>query len=363
MKKRRWLILLGILMGFAIWVLTVNRRAMIPNKTNGLINSTNVTIPIENPTRRAKSSPEKILAETPPNIQNRIEQIKRDEREYKLLWRTPLLFYGKVVDENGDPIPNVQVSYSGNALDESLTREIRNRGTVTTDQRGIFKIDGINGIGLMFNLHHPGYYVYPDTYDNNGFDVRSPPKSGIVPDSEGNAAIFRMHSKGNPVSLVHRRSGADVPIGNGNAVVKLFGKEDGQIVGTLNIEAGGDTPKNWSPQPYDWSARLSVPGGGLVESSNHFEFVAPESGYQPSIEIKMSKNQPGWSDSADKWFFLKLPSGYARMRIHMRAKTPLYVSLEYYVNPDGSPNLEPMESTPQQHELPPGVIEVIPEFK
>lgn len=268
----------------------------------------------------------------------RIDAMKHEMVKTAQLWHTPLLYYGKVVDESNRPIAGVQVSYSGNALDESLTKEVRNQGTVVTDQRGIFKIDGLYGIGLMFQLSHPDYYAYPD--NSTGFDVRSPPRDGVVENSEANARTFCMHSKGHPVPLVHRRGGVDVPVNSGDAIVDFYGQEDKQVVGTLQIEAAGDTPKNYSRTPYDWSVRLTVPGGGLVEFTNQFDFVAPDSGYQQSIEIDMSKDQPGWSDTVNKSFFAKIPSGYLRVRIHMRAKTPLYTSLEYFYNPDGSRNLE-----------------------
>lgn len=149
-----------------------------------------------------------------------------------------------------------------------------------------------------------------------------------------------MHSKGNPVPLVHRRGGADVPVNTGQATVNFWGEQDGQVVGVLQIQAWGDTPKNWSPTPYDWSVQLSVPNGGFAESTNQFDFVAPNVGYQPTIKINMAKDQPGWSDTVVKTYFVKLASGYLRMGIRMRAKTPLYVSLDYYYNPDGSCNLE-----------------------
>ncbi len=271
----------------------------------------------------------------------RNEQIKQELANWDRLWRTPLLYYGKVVDESNQPIPGVQVSYSGSSANESLTEETRNEGSVTTDERGIFKIDRLYGIGLMFELSHSNYYPYPD--NSTGFNVRSPPRDGIVENSEANARIFRMHSKGHPVPLVHRRGGADVPVNSGIAAVEFYGQQDKQVVGMLQIEAWGDTPKNWSPTPYNWGVRLVAPNGGLIESTNQFDFIAPDSGYQQSIEINMDKNQTGWTDTVEKWFFIKQPSGYIRMRIYIAAKTPLYTSLEYFYNPDGSQNLEPAQ--------------------
>jgi hypothetical protein len=331
-KNKRWLILFGILIVFAIWWINFGGQKNVLNRTDAeTTNSINATVPIRNAVIQHKSPPK--------SVQLRINQTKQNIRDYKLLWRTPLLYYGKVIDENGKPISGVKVSYHGNSINETLTEDVRNSGSVTTDQQGIFKIDGIYGIGLMFDLNHPDYYAFPDNMSS--YDIRDRPKSGVIPNSQETAMLFRMKRKGHPVQLVHRRGGADVPVNSGSATVKFLSKEDNTPIGTLLIEAWGDTPKNWSQQHYDWSVRLTIPNGGLIESTNYFDFVAPESGYQPSVDIIMSKDQPGWSDTVGKWFFLKLPAGYVRMRIHIRAKTPLYVSLEYYFNPDGSPNLEP----------------------
>jgi hypothetical protein len=274
------------------------------------------------------------------SVQARMEKANREGEAEIAMWQAPLLYCGKVIDESNQPIAGVQVSYNASAMDESR-KEIQNTGTVTTDERGIFKIDGVKGIGLMLQLSHPNYYPYPE--NSTGFDKRSVPRKGYFSDSEEKAELFRMHSKGHPVLLVHRRGGADVPVNSGNATVEFYGQQDKQVIGALQIEAAGDTPKNWNPTPYDWSVRLTVPNGGLVESTNQFGFVAPDSGYQRSIEISLAKNQPGWSDTVEKWFFIKQPSGYIHMRIYIAAKTPLYVSLEYYFNPDGSNDLEPVQ--------------------
>jgi hypothetical protein len=272
------------------------------------------------------------------DIQAHAEQVKQEDERLMALAQSPLLYYGKVVDESNQPIADVQVSYTAHTVNKSR-EDIFNTGMVKSDGRGIFKIDGINGIGLMLQLSHPNYYLYPD--NSTGFDKRSVPRKGYFSDSEEKAELFRMHSKGHPVPLVHRRGSADVPVNGGSASVNFDGTEDSQVIGTLQIEASGNTPKNWSPTPYDWSVRLTMSNGGLIESTNQFDFIAPDVGYQQSIEIDMTKDQQGWSDSVSKSYFVKLSNGYARMEIHIRAKTPLYVSLDYYFNPDGSANLEP----------------------
>ena len=147
--------------------------------------------------------------------------------------QSPLLYYGKVVDENNQPIAGVQVSYTAHAVTESR-EEVFNPGTVTSDERGIFKIDGINGIGLMLQLSHPNYYPYPE--NSTGFDKRSVPRKGYFSDSEEKAELFRMHSKGHPVPLIFRSGGFHAPNNGSIANFPLRGNTRAEILGQLQIQ-------------------------------------------------------------------------------------------------------------------------------
>jgi hypothetical protein len=108
------------------------------------------------------------------------------------LWKSPLVYFGKVVDESNQPIADVQISYIAKTMNESR-EEVHIVGTAKSDGRGIFKIDGVNGISLILQLSHPNYYPYPE--NPTGFDKRNIPKKGYFSDSEEKADLFRMHSK------------------------------------------------------------------------------------------------------------------------------------------------------------------------
>lgn len=271
------------------------------------------------------------------DIQAQLEQKKRDMLAYTSLWRTSLLFYGKVIDESNQPIPGVQISYGGNSANESLTEEAYNKGTVITDERGIFKIDGIHGIGLMFQVHHSNYYSHPD--NSTGFDVRSPPKDGIIPDSEATARVFRMHHKGRPVALITRRGGLHKSTDGATMDFPLRGKTQTDIIGQLKVQGWKGEPDPQSGH-YDWKVKVSVPDGGVLESTDEFAFVAPDTGYQQTLEISESKDDPNWKANTDRTFFFKLPNHFARGRANIDLFHDLYFSMEYLVNPNGSANLE-----------------------
>jgi hypothetical protein len=95
---------------------------------------------------------------------------------------------------------------------------------------------------------------------------------------------------------------------------------------------------------FDWTFTLGVPGGGLIESTNEFMFLAPDGGYQPSFQISHRINGPDWTGQEKHKFFVKSQDGqhYARIQITIMpdyGQNAAY-DLEWYLNPNGSPNLE-----------------------
>ncbi len=341
MNRRSFLFLIAtiliLLLFWSVWRQAVQGPSL---RETDSVSAVATQASVSKPQQESGTEAAKLPGASSGNPRGQLAGTRQESAEMANLWRTPLLFYGIVFDENTNPIPSVRVSYSANGLDETLTNEVRSTGSVTTDQRGIFRIDGVRGVGLTFELYHPDYYLYPGTHNHTGFDVRSSPPDGIVPDREENAAFFQMHSKGHPVPLVHRVDGMNVSLDGTPATLDLKGREDDEKIGRLVVKATGAPPPRHDQQPFDWDVTVAVTGGGLIECTNYFDFVAPGRGYNPSVQFTFPKRSPGWTDTVSKNYFIKLPAGYARMNIYIGAKRPLFFSIEYDYNPDGSSNLE-----------------------
>jgi hypothetical protein len=129
----------------------------------------------------------------------------------------------------------VQVFYTAHAVSQ-LLQETFDKGTVISDEHGIFKISGINGIGLMLEILHPNYYPYPD--NSTGFDKRSRTRNGYFPDSEEKAELFRMHSKGHPVPLIFCSGGFHAQNNGAIANYPLRGNTRADIWATCNLAGG-----------------------------------------------------------------------------------------------------------------------------
>jgi len=336
MKNRTKVKLLSVvILAALLCFLLLKHRSIQPVEINTVPHVKTVNEP-ESTVSQINTNPEPVNS-SPQNIQAEAEQKRQEMQQAAQLWRTPILYYGKVIDESNLPISGVKVSFNTSSVNESLTKEQYDSGIVTTDERGIFKIDGVRGVGMVFQLSHPNYYLYPGTIMD--YDVRDYPKKGMLPNNEDNALVFRMHSKGHPVPLVHRADGVNVPLDGTPTTLALRGSGP-QTIGQLVIEASGTPPSRYNQQPFDWDVKIIVPDGGLIEYTNRFDFIAPDNGYQSSIEFAFPKETIGWTDTVSKNYFVQLPSGYARLNIYTVAKRSLFFSIEYDYNPDGSHNLE-----------------------
>jgi hypothetical protein len=251
------------------------------------------------------------------------------------IFDAPIAFYGRVVDQNGDPVPDAEVGFK--AADK-----FNAPGTLYTDKSdaaGYFQIAGIKGAGLSVGVGKDGYYPVEGKSSANfgyGMGVDSTRRP---PPAKDNPAIFVLHKMGNtePMTFLSGRQ-FDVPASGQPLTIDLVtGRANG---GGLRVESWlGDASK----RPFDWRYQLSIPGGGLVERTGHFDFEAPEGGYQPTVEINMPATAEGWSSRMDRNYFAKLPDGrYARIKIRFYPGPQRnFVVLESYVNPQpGSRNLE-----------------------
>ncbi|MBL9136735.1 MAG: hypothetical protein JNK85_12735, partial [Verrucomicrobiales bacterium] len=173
-----------------------------------------------------------------------------DGTAYKMLWRTPIVYFGKIVDENRCPIAGVRITYEASSVDEGLRVEVRNEGTVTSDGEGIFEISGIMGRNLSLELFHPLYYVGES--NSNGIDYAGELRSGNkVPDSKERATIFVMQRKGTPVALIHRRGGFHRAADGGIGELALIGQSRQSTIGRLQLQAwkSSSDKKN---RRFDW---------------------------------------------------------------------------------------------------------------
>ncbi len=292
------------------------------------------------PATTPTKSPNPSVAPTPPATQGD-EAVLREERvkTVQSVFAAPISFYGKVLDQNGNPVPEAHIEYS--AIDKFWADGSRYQGT--SDDNGNFSISDIKGAGLLVTVGKNGYDSI-NGKSSQAFGYGMPPDSSRKsPPTKDTPSIFVLRKKviGEPLFTVARtfripRNGSPVEINLKTAISVPAGQGD------LVIACWTNDQEQDANRHYDWQCRFSVPGGGLVQSQDETDYQAPIEGYQPSVEISMPHNAENWRSDVSGEYYLKLANGtYARAKINMIAGGDHFVRITSYLNPQqGSRNLE-----------------------
>jgi len=258
------------------------------------------------------------------------------------LWQNPIEFYGKVVDENTNAVVGAKVKFQW----AEMPTEDGNRTSATeSDSEGLFSLHGQHGPDLMVAVSKEGYYA--SHRGEQGFKYGPFGDPGFSPDPQ-NPVIFYLRKKGTPESLVH-------VAGTGLHAMRDFllaadGKptevslRDGRLAaagqGDLKVEFQAGQALDNSPSKISWKCRVTVPGGGLIETTEEFPFLAPENNYTGSDE--WSVGTTNWTEQVNKKYYVKLPDGnFGRIQLRVIGTTRAFFRLESFLNPTGSRNLEP----------------------
>jgi len=259
-----------------------------------------------------------------------------------LLVLTPITFFGRVIDEKGDPISKADISYS--LADSLVDGKNDTKGNTRSDDQGLFSITG-HGMGLIVNVSKAGYYHLKASGGLFGYSKEAG-ATNPHPD-RASPAIFVLRKAGKLVPLIKLTKEYSIAKDGTPVEISLTsGKVVGAGKGDIRVEVWtNDT--NYVPNsnvPFDWKCTITVPnGGGLSSRTSAFEFLAPDASYSQSDEISMPASAGGsWRSQVTKDYFVTLPSGlFARMTFEMTAGGEHFFSVESYVNPIiGDRNLE-----------------------
>jgi hypothetical protein len=250
-------------------------------------------------------------------------------------WKSSVNFYGKVVDQDGMPVPGANIRFDWTDLSPQGT-SIKE---TASDDAGLFSLVGQHGKFLEVNVSKDGYYTgregnrfdfeYADFADENYYE----------PDPNA-PVVFHLRKKGEPAQLIHRRTLYGITVdGKPHYFDLVAGKKQvggsptGDLVVQLNRSAV--SPQN----EYTWSASVEAVNGGVLQSSDESMLEAPEGGYQQSLQVSGDRN-----NQPDLNFFFTSRNGqiYGRMTVRFEPNYTMgpAINMDYYVNPSGSRNLE-----------------------
>lgn len=328
MKYKKTLIALGLLIIVcAALLLLFPRQPVIKETASAQKKSTPEATTTYITTTAPQQAPGGPYAPADPRWPERTRKLKADP-QYE--WKTPIEFYGKVIDQEDKPVAGVVVNMDWTDMSPKGTSEAER----TTNASGLFSISGIQGKNFgIRSLVKDGYVPFqksnPHSFEYAGFWE----PSYHVPD-KGKPVIFRLRKKGETAALA-KASGKIVLEFGKAATIPMPREMNSSTVLKVTVFENTASPRKWN-------AALLVEGGGIVPTIEEFPFEAPEQGYQSSLELNQSSlRSPGWQDLFQGGqFYLKTDKGYGLLKLEqIVGKKTLRYSL--VINSKGDRNLEP----------------------
>jgi|SRR5579884_455469 len=255
-------------------------------------------------------------------------------------WQTPIDFYGKVVDENSNAVSGAGVQFEWDELPHG--RDTKHFST-TSDTNGLFSLRGAKGPSLDVRVSKNGYYTPRpgvDSFTYSGDSHFSPDVS--------NPVIFKIRKMGTPEPLI-RLAG---PMG-GDRQYRLDSKGEPTTIsfytgkrvptgqGQFEIAFTMQGSDNGNQRQFQWDCVVSIPGGGLQAAPTEFAFSAPDTGYQPTDEIKSESDPNKWTDQFERSYYVQLADGnYGIVNLTVMCGSNPFFGVDVLVNRAGSRNLE-----------------------
>ena len=270
--------------------------------------------------------------------------------EFAAAHLTPILFYGKAVDQNGLPIPDATVTYRANNIPWGGGA----RSQMKTDASGEFQISS-KGLSLYVEVSKDNYRSLPRRSDiAPGVADQRPVSSGTYPYAKQFAGTVHKPDNAHPVIFTLHKSGELERLINHPGKDLIMAKDGSPI----RVELNPGNPKTviemqcWTDDKipnaerhYDWRFKMTVLSGGLEERLDEIAFIAPPSGYEErSFDYLMKKELPGnqWRDEVAKSFFVRFEDDtYAILDVNMISGGGHFAVVSSRLNPKpGSRNLE-----------------------
>ncbi len=260
---------------------------------------------------------------------------RMEKRDSRFQWKTPIEFYGRVLDQHEQPVPDAEIALGWTASGGSKN------GSVRSDTNGYFEFTGEKGKYLDVNVSKPGYvggkqarkgFEYAAFFE---FDFHVPdPKQPVV---------FRLWRLGEPEPMYQWSMGKDVGIDDQPIWVSARTGKVG-AAGDLGVSVWRSIQERPSMTPFDLRITLrAAPGGGIVQSKDDLMYLAPETGWMPEIVISHQVRPPWYGSVVEPRIYLRTPDGkYAAMqlKIDQFTKPGAGIQIVGYMNPSGSRNLE-----------------------
>jgi len=260
-----------------------------------------------------------------------------DKADPDFQWKMPIKFYGKVVDQFGEPVANATVVFGWTTVIGPIPDPEQR---VLSGSDGRFELKDVQGKRLSIDILKEGYdrthnsfgsFEYAAFFNDNFY----------VPDPN-NPVIFHLHKTTEAEPLYVFSPYSYITPGGEPLILYV---EKGKIVAqgdlSFSVALGAETNRYGS----DFIVTMQgLNGAGFVFSDEEFMSQAPESGYQKTFTVIHKINVPNYKPEQVLRFYVKTGTGkYASVGVKIKlwgdfSKADFEAGIHF--NPSGSRNLE-----------------------
>jgi hypothetical protein len=237
-------------------------------------------------------------------------------------------FYGQAVDQYGNPIVGARIRYDAGG---ATFAKGSGKGETISNENGIFNIVG-KGQGLSVSLSKNNYEFLPD-YRFASFVDPEHPRAWPDYNTPDKSYIFNGWKVD---EYAKTRKGEDKNfrfLGDGKEhVIDLIGSNP-----VIDSGSAGDFTVMFNVSETEWSFRVSSIEGGILETSDIYKNLAPETGYQPYYEYSSSEKTDPKNikyDALTKEYYFKSRGntyGYMMLLIRPYHRDKASVKIKFYV--------------------------------
>lgn len=261
-------------------------------------------------------------------------------------WRTPIEFFGKVIDEQDRPVSDAEIQFEWVGTSEKNGGDGVGHKLMTSDANGFFMINGIEGKRLVMSVRKDGYHS-KRSWNDGAFEYGGFWHKEFIEPNRNEPVIFHLVKR--PVAEPTYRIGSRIFLEPPALETHLdLLSPTAQSTAPADLYVRITRPPGASyEKPFDWSVTIEGRNGAeIVETTDEFMLQAPADGYKPNL-VRDYKNPTG--NARQKVRFYVRSKGrklYAAVDFEMAAyrrmngSEPASIVISATVNPNDSSNVE-----------------------
>lgn len=352
-RQRSAVIVLVVLAGVLLlfWWWRVRRPAPVAEKP-APVQSAPQDAPKEAASATATNTPPP--SRPPPPTQKPIPELRKT---FETLNHNEIEFYGRAVDQFGEPVPAANVE--GAVLVNTGSRGGQMNRQTTTDAQGYFQFSGFKGQDLGITISKEGY-EYRRLNSSFSYSYFEADHKRHIPDPK-KPVVFVLWKKQGAEPLIHYEKEWRFPVNAGPVKIDLLKAKIGQPQADLTVNVSrSPLTMRYGERGFAWTVSIDVEGGGLVRAGEtDYYNQAPPGGYETRLEFVQEAQsiraaQEGritwtWREGVADTFYLISRNGrnYGRLNLEIRPNidrkegdNQALVAVKIWLNPNGSRNLE-----------------------